>query len=485
MRILVTGATGYIGGRLVPQLLEAGHQVRCVIRVPTLLDLRPWRDRVEVVTGDVLDLESLKSAASGCDAAFYLVHSMAGGSGFEERDRLGAANFRDAADAADLRRIVYLGGMGPRHETKLSRHLASRHEVGRVLASGSTPVTELRAAVIIGSGSLSFEMLRYLTEVLPVMISPRWVRTACQPIAVRDVLNLLVRAVEEEGDAGHILDMGGSDILTYRDMMQVYAEEAGLRRRVVISVPLLTLRLSSLWVGLVTPLPPRTARPLIESLRSEVTVGEHDAQELLPFEPISYREAVQRALSKGADQIDTRWTDAEPVAAHPYPGDPEWSGGTVFVDRRRIPTDASPGHLFWALRRIGGDVGYYRLDWAWRLRGFFDRLIGGVGLRRGRRHPEELREGEAVDFWRVDRLVPDHRLRLHAEMKLPGDAWLEWEIVPTEGGSDLVQKAIFQPRGLAGRVYWVTMLPFHKLIFPSMARRIAAAAEERGYSSPG
>jgi uncharacterized protein YbjT (DUF2867 family) len=485
MHVLVTGATGYIGGRLVPLLLEAGHRVRCVARRPAKLDLMPWRDRVEVVPGDVLDPDSLKRAAAGCDAAFYLVHGMAGGSGFEERDRIGAANFRDAAESAGLRRIVYLGGLGPRGEAGLSPHLSSRHEVGEVLASGTTPVTELRAAVIIGSGSLSFEMLRYLTEVLPVMTTPRWVRTRCQPVAVRDVLHLLLVAAEDRSEESRVLDVGGPDVLTYREMMQVYAEEAGLRRRVILPLPLLGLRLSSLWIGLVTPLPPRVARPLVESLSSEVVVGGRDAAEVFPFEPTPYREAVRRALEHLPDRVPTRWSDAAPQPAHPYPGDPDWSGGTVFVDQREIPTDAQPRHVYWAFSRIGGDVGYYGLGWAWHLRGIVDQLVGGVGLRRGRRHPEELREGEAVDFWRVDRLEPGRLLRLHAEMRLPGEAWLEWEIVPTNGGSDLVQRAIFLPRGLAGRLYWAAMYPFHTAIFPKMACRIAATAEERGYACPG
>ena len=484
MHILVTGATGYLGGRLVPRLLAEGHRVRCLSRRPERLDGLPWRDRVEVVGGDVLDPRSLAAALSGCDGAFYLVHSMASGEHFAEHDRQGATNFRDAADAAGLRRIVYLGGLAPESES-LSPHLASRVEVGRILAAGATPTTEIRAAVIIGSGSLSFEMLRYLTEVLPVMVTPRWVRTRCQPIAVGDVLELLTAAIDDPGSASRILDAGGPDVLTYQEMMRAYAAEAGLRRRVIIPVPVLSRRLSSLWVGLVTPLPPSVARPLVESLRHEVVVGEAAAREVFPFQPTPYREAVRLALAADPAGAETRWSDAESVPAHPAPGDPRWSGGTVFEDERVVPTDARPEHMWWACTRIGGDVGYYGVNWAWRLRGFLDQLVGGVGLRRGRRHPEQLRAGEAVDFWRVDRIVPQEMLRLRAEMRLPGEAWLEWRVVPSGRGTDLVQVARFQPRGLLGRVYWLVMSPFHSMIFPRMASRMAAAAEERGYDCDG
>jgi uncharacterized protein YbjT (DUF2867 family) len=478
--VLVVGASGYIGGRLVPHLLDKGHEVRCLARVPAKLSSRPWTERVEIVAGDVLEPSTLEEAAAGCDAAVYLVHSMGGGRGFEERDRAGATAMAAAAAAAGLRRLVYLGGLGGEHEGS-SPHLASRHEVGRILATGATPTTEIRAAVIIGSGSLSFEMLRHLTDVLPAMTTPRWVRTRCQPIAVEDVLGLLCDAVADTTDRNLVLDAGGPDVLTYQQMMQIYAEEAGLRR-LIVPVPVLTPGLSSLWIGLVTPLPPSVARPLVESLRHEVVVGDRPAAEVFPFEPTPYRDAVRRALSVLPGDVETRWSDAAWSPAHPAPGDPAWSGGTEYVDRREVPTDAAPRHVFWAFSRIGGDVGYYGLNWAWRLRGILDQLVGGVGLRRGRRHPEDLRVGEAVDFWRVADVGHDLRLRLHAEMRLPGDAWLEWEIVPTEAGSDLVQTARFRPRGLWGRAYWYGMKPFHAYIFPRMARRIASHAEERGYT---
>jgi len=482
MRVLVTGATGYIGGRLVPLLLEAGHEVRCLSRDPARLDGMPWRNRVAAARGDVLDPGSLTTALEGCHAAYYLVHAMAEGSGFEARDREGAINFRDAAAAAGLQRIVYLGGLAP-EEPALSKHLDSRHEVGRLLAEGSTPVTEFRAAVIIGSGSMSFEMLRYLTEVLPVMTTPRWVRNRCQPIAVSDVLGLLVRSLEDSEAVSRLLEIGGPDVLSYQDMMRAYAAEVGLRRW-IIPVPFLSPGLSSLWVGLVTPLPPKVARPLIEGLRAEVVVRDDTVRRLFPHEPLPYGEALRLALATPPDAVATRWTDAAPSPAHPAPGDPEWSGGTLFTDRRVVPTDAEPHHLFWAFSRIGGDVGYYGLNWAWRLRGLLDRLVGGVGLRRGRRHPEHLREGESLDFWRVDRVAPGRLLRLQAEMRLPGEAWLQWEVEPLDDGADLVQTAIFRPRGLLGRLYWYVMAPFHLYIFPRMAWKMAAAAEERGYSCP-
>jgi len=480
MRILVAGATGYIGGRLVPRLVAAGHEVVCLARHPEKLDDLPWRDEVEVAEGDVLDLNRLEEVATGCDAGFYLVHSMAAGKEFAAADHQGAANFRDAADAAGFRRIVYLGGLGPDNAAP-SPHLASRHEVGAALASGSTPVTELRAAVIIGSGSLSFEMLRYLTQVLPVMPVPRWVSTRCQPIAVGNVLDLLVSSVDGTGESG-IIEVGGPEVLTYAEMMQIYAEEAGLRRRKLIPIPLPSARFSSLWVGLVTPLPPSVARPLVEGLRHEAIVGDNGSRDGSPSGRTPYREAIRSAIATLPSDIETRWSDAESDTTHQYPGDPGWNGGTVFEDQRLIPTDALPHHMYWACTRIGGDVGYYGMNWAWRWWGVLDQLVGGVGLRRGRRHPEDLRAGEAVDFWRVDSVIPNQMLRLHAEMRIPGDAWLEWRIVPNGEGTDLVQIARFQPRGFLGRVYWFVMTPFHSVIFPRMAAKMAATAEERGYA---
>ena len=478
MRVLVTGATGYIGGRLAPRLLESGHQVRCLVRDPGKLDQDPWRAGVEVFQGDILDPATLNEALEGCDVAYYLVHSMDGVGSFAERDRTGAENFRKAAEHAGIKRIVYLGGMGSGDE--LSEHLSSRHEVGRILADGPTPVTELRAAVIIGSGSVSFEMLRYLTEVLPVMVTPRWVRTRCQPIAIHDVLGILIGVLDDETDADHVYEIGGPDVLEYEQMMRIYAEEAGLPRRLIVPVPVLSPKLSSHWVGLVTPIPAGIAKPLVDSLRNEVVVRDQASYEYHPDELLSYRAAVRRALATSEElDVPTRWSDASAGPARPSPSDPDWSGGTLYHDRREVRTNAEPADVFWAFSRIGGANGYYGFDWAWRLRGLVDSLVGGVGLRRGRRHPEELRKGEALDFWRVAAVEPDRRLLLHAEMRLPGEAWLEFRADGEGSNVVLSQTAYFQPRGLLGRLYWAVLIPFHAVIFRLMAERIAVAAEER------
>jgi uncharacterized protein YbjT (DUF2867 family) len=479
MRILVTGATGYIGGRLVPALLAAGHEVRCLARNPDRLGDQVWHGDVEVVVGDVLDPATLGAAFEGIDVVYYLVHSMDGKGRFAERDRAAAAGVRDAAETAGVRRIVYLGGLGD-DTADLSDHLASRHEVGRILASGRTPVTELRAAIIIGSGSVSFEMLRHLTEVLPVMTTPKWVSTRCQPVAILDVLAVLTRVLDDTEPGHRILEIGGPDVLTYGEMMQVYAEVAGLRRRLIVPVPVLTPRLSSGWVGLVTPIPIGVARPLIDSLRNEVVVRRAPAFEAYPdLEPLPYREALARALDQTRRHVvETRWSDAVNHPAESQPGDPQWAGTVRLADERSVETTATVDDLFWAVARIGGDVGYYTMDRAWAVRGLADRLMGGVGLRRGRRHPTELRRGDAVDFWRVADVEPPRRLLLRAEMRVPGEAFLEWRI---EDGATrtLHQTATFFPRGLWGRLYWWVLTPFHFAIFGRMAEKIVSAAQGR------
>jgi uncharacterized protein YbjT (DUF2867 family) len=489
VRVLVTGATGYIGGRLVPALLARGHDVRCAARTPAKLDSRAWRGQVEVVEADVFDPASLEAACRDVEAVYYLVHSMDGADDFAERDRTAAANVRDAAASAGVRRIVYLGGLG-REQDELSPHLRSRHEVGKTLADGPIPVTELRAAIIIGSGSASFEMLRNLAEVLPVMVTPKWVDTRCQPIAVRDVLHYLCEVLDQEASAGEVLEIGGADVLTYREMMHAYAEVAGLRRRVILPVPVLTPRLSSLWIGLVTPLPTGLARPLVDSLVNEVVVEDHRMEDLVPRATLSLREALRLALTRVQDlEVHTTWASAggarRPIAPtrsgavpeDPRSEDPSWAGGTVLSDERSVRTIAPPEAVFRAVCAIGGSSGYHSARLLWELRGLLDKLLGGIGLRRGRRHPMELAVGEVVDFWRVEAIEPPSLLRLRAEMKVPGEAWLEFRIRPSGAGSVLEQRARFHPRGLAGRLYWYVLVPFHRFIFPSMVRHLAKEAE--------
>jgi len=482
--VLVAGATGYVGGRLVPELLSAGHDVRCVARNPAKLDDAWWRDEVEVVQGDVTDSASLEAAMAGVGVVYYLVHSMSSSTSFEDIDRRGARCVAAAAERSGVERIVYLGGLGAEDDPRLSRHLASRHEVGRLLGEGSTPVTELRAAVIIGSGSASFEMLRYLVEVLPIMVAPRWVSSRCQPISIRDALEALVAAAGDDADGHHVVQIGGPDVLTYRQMMDIYAELAGLPRRIIVPVPLLTPRLSSLWISLVTPLPANLARPLVDSLTMDVVVTERpgppfpDPRSCTPF-----REAVERALEHSSSlQVATRWSDASLPSTSPaesLPTDADWAGGSVLVDEQTAEGAASPAALFRTVSGLGGARGWYVTPLLWAARGWIDKLVGGVGLRRGRRHPDEIWVGDAVDFWRVEAVERDRLVRLRAEMRLPGTAWIEWKIEPVEKGSRLVQRAIFVPKGLWGRAYWYSLLPFHSLIFGRLARSIVEAATER------
>ncbi len=455
-----------------------------MVRTPSKLADAHWRATAEIVAGDVTDPASLAAAMEGIEVAYFLVHSMGGPDAFEEEDRRAARCFRDAAAAAGVGRIVYLGGLGRDDDPKLSRHLRSRHEVGRVLAAGPVPVTELRAAVIIGSGSASFEMLRYLVEVLPAMVTPRWVDNRCQPIAIRDVLTWLVAAADRSAVGHEVVEVGGADVLTYRQMMHVYARLAGLRRRLIVAVPVLTPKLSSRWVGLVTPLPAGLAKPLVESLTNEVVVTSPPPFEGLGRPPLTFQDAVQLALERSAQlQVTTRWSDAAlpgQSPAAPMPTDPDWAGGSLLIDRQTAESSASPAALFATVSGVGGRRGWYVTPRLWRARGWVDKAIGGVGMRRGRRHPDELYVGDAVDFWRVEAVETDHLVRLRAEMKLPGEAWLEWRIDGTPGGgSHLTQRAMFVPRGLAGRLYWYVLIPFHGIIFGRLAQRLAAAAAAR------
>ncbi|MEV0727288.1 SDR family oxidoreductase [Polymorphospora sp. NPDC050346] len=483
MRCLVTGATGYIGGRLVPRLLAEGHRVRCLTRRAARLRDVPWAADVEIAEGDLADPESLTAAFAGVDVAYYLVHSL-GRRGFAAIDRRAAGNLAAAAEAAGVRRIVYLGGPRPAPGDPTSAHLRSREEVGRILLDSGTPTAVLRAAVVIGSGSASFEMLRHLTERLPVMVTPRWVHNRIQPIAVRDVLRHLVGAATLPADVNRDFDVAGPDVLTYLDMMRRYAAVAGLRRRIVLPTRALSPGLSSYWVGLVTPVPGSIARPLVDSLVHEAVAHEHDIARYVPDPPggpIGFDEAVRLALAKIRDaEVETRWSTATwPTApAEPLPTDPGWSGGSLYTDVREREVAAAPATLWRVIEGVGGEHGWYSFPLAWSVRGWLDRLVGGVGLRRGRRHPDRLYVGEALDFWRVEEIVPGELLRLRAEMRLPGLAWLELRAEPTgTGRSRYHQRAVFAPRGLAGHAYWAAVSPFHAIVFGGMARNIARGAE--------
>jgi uncharacterized protein YbjT (DUF2867 family) len=477
--VLVTGVTGYIGGRLVPELLASGYWVRVLVRDQSRLQGRTWLSQVEVVQADVLDPTSLLTAMIGVSVAYYLIHSMSGSADFDQRDIQGARNFGDAACANGVERIIYLGGLGD-PATDLSKHLRSRHQTGQALQKAGVPVTEFRAAIVVGSGSISFEMIRYLTERLPAMICPRWVFTRVQPIAIGDVLNYLVAALEIPQSKGRIIEIGGSDVITYGDMMLGYGRARGLRRW-LLSVPVLTPRLSSYWVHLVTPIPANIARPLIDGLRNEVIVRDETARQLFPqIKPMDYSSAVSLALADlEAHHIETSWSDALvnsqdnviPVALSTQEG--------MIIERRQQLITTTPAIVFKMISRLGGQTGWLYLNWAWRLRGWIDRLVGGVGLRRGRRDPYVIRIGDAIDFWRVEAVERDRRLLLRAEMKLPGRAWLQFETHSHLGEQTrLVQTAFFAPKGLFGLAYWYLLYPIHRLIFAGMIRNLAQRAME-------
>ncbi|MBS2533556.1 SDR family oxidoreductase [Catenulispora sp. NF23] len=495
--VLVTGATGYIGGRLVPELLTAGFKVRCLARDPDRLRDHGWTDRVERVRGDVLAAQTLRPALAGVDVAFYLVHSLTTGAGFEQTEDEAARNFATAAKDAGVSRIVYLGGMAPQDTpvADLSPHLRSRVRVGQVFRACGIPTVELRAAVVIGSGSASFEMLRYLTERLPVMVTPRWVGTRIQPIAVRDVLRYLVGAAVAPDPAvgiGGVFDIGGPDVLTYREMMLRYARLADLPRRLIVAVPVLTPGLSSQWVGAVTPVPASIARPLVESLRHEVVCGDRRITELVPDPPeglLGFDGAVRLARTRVREAaVTTRWSSASMPGApsDPLPTDPAWAGGSLYRDLREAEVDIPAERVWRVVESIGGETGWYSFPLAWAIRGWLDRMVGGIGLRRGRRDPETLRLGDTLDFWRVEALEPGHLLRLRAEMKLPGLAWLEMRVEPTAGGRTRYrQRALFFPHGLFGHLYWWSVAPFHAVVFGGMVRNLLrrAAQEDLGGAS--
>ncbi len=447
----------------------------CLVRNPAKLSAAPWHDDVRIVAGSIEG--PLEAAMADVDVAVYLVHGIGDGRDWAAKESRDAEHFRRAAEAARVGRIVYLGGMGA-DSADLSEHLTSRHDVGRLLARGPVPVTELRAAVIIGSGSASFEMLRYLVEVLPVMVTPKWVSTRSQPIAISDVLDYLVKVIGAPAPLAGVFDIGGPDVVSYAQMMELYAQEAGLTKRRLIPVPFLTPRLSSHWVGLVTPVPASLARPLVDSLVNEVVVRDSRTVELLGAPQRPLRVAIRLALGRTSrHEVPTAFTDADLQPFRAYATDPEWAGGTELCDERHRDTHASAHDVFAAVCAVGGARGWYSGEWLWRVRGLFDQVWGGPGLRRGRRHPRELRVGDFVDFWRVDEIVEDRLVRLHAEMRLPGEAWLEWRISTGPRGTRLTQRARFKPRGLWGRAYWYGVAPFHGLVFPGLLRGIVGDAE--------
>jgi len=475
-RIAIAGATGYIGGRLAPMLLDSGYSLRCLVRSPHKLDGREWTSdsRVEIRQVDLADAPSLTPELSGCDAAFYLVHSMMSCEGeYARRDLDLALAFARAARDAGVPRIIYLGGLGEMG-AGLSEHLSSRRDVESALASTGVPVTVLRAAMIIGSGSASFEILRYLVHRLPVMITPKWVSTRCQPIAVENVLAYLVGVLKAPESIGQVFDIGGSETLRYRDMLCVMAEELDLPRRLIIAAPVLTPRLSSYWIRLITPLSHKIARPLTEGLKNEVVCREDRIRRIIPQKLLDVREAIHAALSQEqAHLVETNWSMAGPI-----PGDPDWSGGTVFRDVHEVAIGAPAWAAFRAVCRLGGRRGWHA-DWLWNIRGALDRCAGGPGLRRGRRDPHTLRYGDALDFWRVVGLVQDRSLSLRAEMRVPGEALLDFRIQAIgDRQCTLRQTAIFEPRGLFGLIYWYSVLPLHGLVFRGMLAGIERDALE-------
>jgi uncharacterized protein YbjT (DUF2867 family) len=472
--ILLTGATGYVGGRLLRAIEQEGRKVRCLARHPEALRRRV-APTTTVVAGDVLHPESLCAAMKGVHTAFYLVHSMSSEEGFEEEDRRAATAFGAAAHRAGVKKIVYLGGLG--QGDALSAHLRSRQEVGRVLRESGTPTIELRASIILGSGSFSFEMIRALVERLPIMITPRWVKTPTQPISIEDVIAYLLQAINLDISESRIFEIGGADRVSYQDLMREYAHQRSLKR-LTIPVPVLSPRLSSLWLGLVTPVFARIGRELVEGLRNETVVRDDSALKAFSVRPRGFRESLKRALAnEDREFAETRWSDAFSSIGP----ERKWGGvqfGCRFVDSRTMRVPYPPGIAFRPVERVGGATGWYYANWIWSFRGLIDLVVGGVGMRRGRRDPEQALPGDTIDCWRVEAVELGRLLRLVAEMRLPGRAWLQFELQRDGSGTLLRQTAIFDPLGLLGRLYWYLSYPLHQLIFEGMLRGIATAAGE-------
>lgn len=487
-RVLVTGSTGYVGGRLVPRLLAAGYGVRVLVRSPQRLEGVPWHEDVEVIEGDLSDGDAVEKASEGVETFFYLVHSMSSGSDFEEKELAMARTVARASARAGVRRIVYLGGLHP-EGVELSQHMRSRTAVGDALLEGDVPAVVFEAGVVIGSGSASFEMIRHLTENLPIMPAPSWVLREIEPIAVRDLMHYLVHAPEIPLGTNRRFGIGSREVLTYGAIMYGYAYEAGLAQRRIYALPIPAPRLAGWWVALTTPIPRPLAVPLVQSLQHDAVSAEHDIDEHIPLPDdglTGYRRAVSLALGKmAADEVETTWASAANTPpSDPLPSDPDWSGRKVYVDERSRQGEAAPEDVWTVIQSVGADNGWYSLPLAWSIRGVMDKLAGGVGLARGRRSRDRLAVGDAVDWWRVESITTDddgaRTLLLHAEMKAPGQAWLEMSAVPADGGTEYRQRAIFFPQGVAGKAYWWGVFPFHGFIFPTMARNILARAAERG-----
>ena len=474
--ILVTGATGYVGGRLVPRLLEKGYRVRCLVRDPARLQGRPWFSRVEVVSGDALDSGTLVNAMQDVYVAYYLIHGKQGGKINAERDLAVARNFAAAAEEAGIQRIIYLGELVD-PTSNLSPYLRARHETGYSLRYSHVPVTELRAGMIVGSGSVLFEMVRYITERQPVFVCPAWYFSQAQPIAIRDVLSYLIAALDSPESVGRVIEIGGPARLTYADMLFGYAKERGYKR-MMIRTPFYAPRLSAYWVHMVTPIHWRVVAPLIEGLSAKLIVRDDAAKRLFPqIQPIDFQTAVHLALNRiQRDNVETSWSDALVTAQ----GDVKPYNFTVedglFVERRQVLLDLPPSTVFRAYTGVGGARGWMYMDWAWAFRGWIDKAIGGVGIRRGRRHPDEIRTGESLDFWRVEAVEKDCLLRLRAEMKIPGKAWLEFQSEPKEDKTLFTVSAYFEPYGFSGFLYWYAMWPFHSFLFDGLTRRLASRA---------